>query len=59
MSLDWSTIIIDYNNYRKAYIAFNGFVNFKNLISEASILSVVKPQIDEIYERKRPAATNA
>jgi hypothetical protein len=59
-------MIIDYPNaisagldiYREANRAFNTLIEFENLITEASALSVVKPQIDEIFERKKPAGAN-
>jgi hypothetical protein len=54
--------IVDYGNvtvgdlsiYREADSAFSILTEFKELITDASALSVIKPKIDEIFERKKP-----
>jgi hypothetical protein len=43
---------------READNTFNILVEFKELITEASALSVIKPRIDEILEKRRPTANN-
>jgi hypothetical protein len=55
-------VLIDYYNnsigyfniYRESNNTFNMLVEFKELITSASVLSIIKPKIDEMFERKRP-----
>jgi len=44
----------DLNIYREADSAFSILTEFKELITDASALSVIKPKIDEVFERKSP-----
>jgi hypothetical protein len=46
----------DLNTYHEADSAFNNLVEFKNLITDASALSLyfISHRIDNIFERKRP-----
>jgi hypothetical protein len=53
-----NAIITGLNIYRETDKAFNIFIDFLDLITEASALSVFKPQIVEIFERKRPVGAN-
>jgi len=47
-------VIIDLNIFRKKVIIYNNIVNFINLITDASALSIIKPKIDEMLEKRRP-----
>ena len=43
---------------REALVTFNKFVNFKNIITDASVLSVIKPKIDEMFEKEKPISND-
>jgi hypothetical protein len=44
----------DLNIYREANSAFSILTEFKELITDASALSVIKPKIDEVFDRRSP-----
>jgi hypothetical protein len=47
-------VITGFDNVRESNNRFNMLIEFKELITDASVLSVAKPIIDEIFEKKRP-----
>jgi len=53
--VDYGNVTVgDLNIYRDANNAFSILTEFKELIAGTSALSVIKPKIDEIFERKKP-----
>jgi len=49
-------VTIGLDEIRKAINAFNILVEFKELITDASALSIVKLKTDDIFEKRRPVA---
>lgn len=55
IQINGDEVIIDLDIYREKYIKFNKIVDFINLITDASALSVIKTKIDEILGKRKPA----
>jgi len=49
-------IWVDLDIKRKSDITFNILIEFKELITDISALSILKPKIDELFEKKKPVA---
>jgi len=49
-------VITNLDIFREKDIKFNKIADFINLVTDASALSVIKPKIDEMLEKKKPVA---
>jgi hypothetical protein len=55
MQINGHEVITNLEVFREKDISFNKLADFINLITDASALSVIKPKIDKMLEKKRPA----